>query len=117
MKALLGSLPAFAAPFLDATTTMPGHFTDRLDRRPVYSLATGITGLQLLGAQRFAQQLLCRGALVVAVALSQLASRREPQPRAGASNAARFRRATKSAATRCRAWLPRARPADGLCAR
>ena len=49
---------------------------DRLDRA-VYFLVTGITGLQLLGVQTFVQQLFYGGALVLAVALSQLARRRD----------------------------------------
>ena len=43
----------------------------------VYFLVTGITGLQLLGVQTFVQQLFYGGALVLAVALSQLAGRRD----------------------------------------
>ena len=43
----------------------------------VYFLVTGITGLQLLGVQTFVQQLFYGGALVLAVALSQLARRRD----------------------------------------
>jgi len=42
----------------------------------VYFLATGITGLQQLGVDTFIQQLFYGGALVLAVALSQLARRR-----------------------------------------
>ena len=41
----------------------------------MYFLVTGITGLQLLGVQNFVQQLFYGGALVIAVALSQLARR------------------------------------------
>ena len=43
----------------------------------VYFLVTGITGFQLLGAQSYVQQLFYGGALVLAVALSQLARKRQ----------------------------------------
>jgi ribose transport system permease protein len=42
----------------------------------VYFLVTGITGLQLLGVDSFVQQLFYGGALVLAVALSQIVRRR-----------------------------------------
>jgi ribose transport system permease protein len=70
-------LPAFAAAFLGATTVMPGRFNPIGSIAAVYFLVTGITGLQLLGVQTFVQQLFYGGALVVAVALSQLARRRD----------------------------------------
>lgn len=69
-------LPAFAAAFLGATTIMPGRFNPIGSIAAVYFLVTGITGLQLLGVQTFVQQLFYGGALVLAVALSQLARRR-----------------------------------------
>jgi ribose transport system permease protein len=70
-------LPAFAAAFLGATTIMPGRFNPIGSIASVYFLVTGITGLQLLGVQTFVQQLFYGGALVLAVALSQLARRRD----------------------------------------
>lgn len=70
-------LPAFAAAFLGATTIQPGRFNPLGTIASVYFLVTGITGLQLLGVQTFVQQLFYGGALVLAVALSQLARRRE----------------------------------------
>lgn len=70
-------LPAFAAAFLGATTIMPGRFNPFGSIAAVYFLVTGITGLQILGVQTFVQQLFYGGALVLAVALSQLARRRE----------------------------------------
>jgi ribose transport system permease protein len=70
-------LPAFAAAFLGATTIMPGRFNPLGSLAAVYFLVTGITGLQLLGVQTFVQQLFYGGALVLAVALSQLARRRD----------------------------------------
>jgi ribose transport system permease protein len=70
-------LPAFAAAFLGATTIFPGRFNPLGSIAAVYFLVTGITGLQLLGVQTFVQQLFYGGALVLAVALSQLARRRD----------------------------------------
>jgi ribose transport system permease protein len=70
-------LPAFAAAFLGATTIQPGRFNPIGSIAAVYFLVTGITGLQLLGVQTFVQQLFYGGALIVAVALSQLARRRD----------------------------------------
>lgn len=69
-------LPAFAAAFLGATTIIPGRFNPVGSLVAVYFLVTGITGFQLLGAQSYVQSLFYGGALVIAVALSQVASRR-----------------------------------------
>jgi ribose transport system permease protein len=66
-------LPAFAAAFLGATCIYPGRFNPIGAIAAVYFLVTGITGFQLLGAQSYVQDLFYGGALVVAVALSQLA--------------------------------------------
>jgi ribose transport system permease protein len=74
-------LPAFAAAFLGATSIMPGRFNPLGAVIAVYFLVTGITGLQILGVQTFVQQLFYGGALVLAVALSQLARRREATER------------------------------------
>lgn len=68
-------LPAFAAAFLGATAIMPGRFNPWGTFIATYFLATGINGLQLLGAQGYVQQLFYGGALVIAVALSQLSRR------------------------------------------
>jgi len=70
-------LPAFAAAFLGATTIYPGRFNPIGALAAVYFLVTGITGFQLLGAQSYVQQLFYGGALVLAVALSQLARKRQ----------------------------------------
>lgn len=70
-------LPAFAAAFLGATSIQPGRFNPLGAIIAVYFLVTGITGLQILGVQSFVQQLFYGGALVVAVALSTLARRRQ----------------------------------------
>lgn len=70
-------LPAFAAAFLGATTIYPGRFNPIGALAAVFFLITGITGFQLLGAQSYVQQLFYGGALVLAVALSQLARKRQ----------------------------------------
>jgi ribose transport system permease protein len=70
-------LPAFAAAFLGATAIFPGRFNVAGTLIAVYFLVTGITGLQLLGAQTYVQNLFYGAALVVAVVFSQLAHRRK----------------------------------------
>jgi ribose transport system permease protein len=65
-------LPAYAAVFLGATSIEPGRFNALGTGVAVLFLATGVAGLQLLGAQDFAQQLFYGAALVVAVTLSRL---------------------------------------------
>ncbi len=70
-------LPAFAAAFLGATTIYPGRFNPMGALAAVYFLVTGITGFQLLGAASYVQSLFYGGALVLAVALSQVARRRQ----------------------------------------
>ncbi len=70
-------LPAFAAAFLGATAIQPGRFNPLGTAIAVFFLVSGITGLQLLGVASFVQQLFYGGALVLAVALSQLVRRRE----------------------------------------
>jgi ribose transport system permease protein len=57
---------------------MPGRFNPWGTAIAVYFLVTGITGLQLMGVQSYVQQLFYGGALLVAVALSQLARGRVP---------------------------------------
>jgi len=69
-------LPAFAAVFLGATAIFPGRFNVPGTLIAVYFMATGITGLQLLGAQTYVQNLFYGAALVGAVVLSQLTRRR-----------------------------------------
>lgn len=69
-------LPAFAAAYLGATAVSPGRFNAWGAFIAVYFLVTGITGLQLLGVDSFVQQLFYGGALVLAVALSQIVRRR-----------------------------------------
>jgi ribose transport system permease protein len=76
-KSLL--LPAFAAAFLGATSIVPGRFNPWGSFIGVYFLVTGITGLTMLGSNTLVQNLFYGGGLVVAVALSQLVRRRQPQ--------------------------------------
>jgi ribose transport system permease protein len=71
----LGSLlPAFAGAFLGATSIRPGRFNAAGTLIAVYLVATGITGLQQLGAQPFVQQLFNGVALLVAVTLARVAA-------------------------------------------
>jgi ribose transport system permease protein len=82
-------LPAFAACFLGSTVLRIGRFNPWGTLIAVYFLVTGITGLQLLGAQQYVQQLFYGGALVIAVILSKLVrSRGERRRRAQAAAAA-----------------------------
>ncbi len=70
-------LPAFAAAYLGATSITPGRFNPIGSVIAVYLLVTGITGLSILGISTFVQDLFYGGALVIAVALSQLVRGRE----------------------------------------
>ncbi|MFC5502627.1 ABC transporter permease [Lysinimonas soli] len=70
-------LPTFAAVFLGATVIQNQRFNAWGTLIAVYFLVTGITGLQLLGADSFVQPLFFGGALVVSVALSQFSRRRD----------------------------------------
>lgn len=72
-------LPAFAAAFLGATSIVPGRFNPWGALFAVYFLVVGITGLTILGIQTYVQNLFYGGALVIAVALSQLVRGREAQ--------------------------------------
>ncbi|QEC48444.1 ABC transporter permease [Baekduia soli] len=80
-------LPAFAAAFLGATAIYPGRFNPVGTFVAVFFLVSGITGLQLLGADSFVQQLFYGGALILAVALSQLVRRKDIKDEAAASSA------------------------------
>ena len=68
-------LPAFAACYLGSTAILPGRFNAIGTFVAVFFLASGVVGLQMLGAQNFVQQLFYGGALIVAVAASQLIRR------------------------------------------
>jgi ribose transport system permease protein len=78
-------LPAYAAAFLGATTITPGRFNPFGSFIAVYFLVTGITGLQLLGAQNYVQQIFYGAALLIAVTVSILVKR---SPRAKTPTAA-----------------------------
>lgn len=69
-------LPAFAAAYLGSTTIQPGRFNAPGSFIAVYFLVTGITGVSILGAAVFVQNLFYGGALVVAVTASTLLRRR-----------------------------------------
>ncbi len=68
-------LPAYAAAFLGSTTLTPGRFNAFGSLIAVYFLATGIVGLELLGAQNYVQQIFYGAALLVAVLASTLIRR------------------------------------------
>lgn len=74
-------LPAFAAAFLGATAIYPGRFNAIGAFIAVYFLVTGITGLTLLGAESWVQNVFYGGGLVTAVTLSQLAKERRERAR------------------------------------
>lgn len=74
-------LPAFAACFLGSTVLRIGRFNPWGTLIAVYFLVTGITGLQLLGAEQYVQQLFYGGALVIAVILSKLVRNRGERKR------------------------------------
>ena len=68
-------LPAFAAAFLGATTIKVGRPNAWGTVAAVYLLAVGTTGLQLLGAADWVEDVFNGSALVLAVALARLAAR------------------------------------------
>ncbi len=70
-------LPAFAAAFLGATTIMPGRFNPWGAIVATYFLATGITGLSMLGIPLWVTNVFNGGALIIAVMVSQLTRGRE----------------------------------------
>jgi ribose transport system permease protein len=70
-------LPAFAAAFLGATTIQPGRFNPWGAMAAVYFLATGITGLSMLGIPLWVTNVFNGGALIIAVTISQLTRGRE----------------------------------------
>jgi ribose transport system permease protein len=69
-------LPAYAAAFLGATAFRPGRFNAAGTMLAIYLLATGVTGLQSLGAKFYVEQLFYGGALLIALAASALVERR-----------------------------------------
>jgi ribose transport system permease protein len=70
-------LPAFAAGFLGATTIKVGRQNAWGTVAAVYLLAVGTTGLQLLGAADWVEDVFNGSALVLAVALARLVAREE----------------------------------------
>lgn len=70
-------LPAFAAAFLGATTILPGRFNPWGAIVAVYFLATGITGLTMLGIPLWVTNVFNGGALILAVTISQITRGRE----------------------------------------
>ena len=70
-------LPAFAAAFLGATTIQPGRFNPWGTLVAVYFLATGITGLSMLGIPLWVTNVFNGSALILAVTISQITRGRE----------------------------------------
>lgn len=70
-------LPAFSAAFLGATTIFPGRFNPWGAIVAVYFLATGITGLSMLGIPLWVTNIFNGGVLILAVTISQLTRGRE----------------------------------------
>jgi ribose transport system permease protein len=69
-------LPIFAATFLGTAILEPGKFNPIGTLLAVYFLATGILGLQLLGAAGWVSSVFYGGVLVVAVTISTLLHRK-----------------------------------------
>jgi ribose transport system permease protein len=69
-------LPIFAATFLGTAILEPGRFNPLGTLLAVYLLATGILGLQLLGAAGWVSSVFYGGVLVVAVTISTLLHRK-----------------------------------------
>jgi len=65
-------LPVFAATFLGTAILMPGRFNPLGTLIAVYFLATGVLGLQLLGATSWVSSVFYGGVLVVAVTISTI---------------------------------------------
>lgn len=70
-------LPAFAAAYLGATAIIPGRFNPWGAVIAVYFLATGITGLTMLGIPLWVTSAFNGAALILAVTVSQFARGRE----------------------------------------
>ncbi len=70
-------LPAYAGAFLGATTIKPGRFTAWGTVVALYLLVTGVTGLELLGASSWVQEVFNGVALLVAVTFARLVARGE----------------------------------------
>ena len=70
-------LPAFAACFLGTTQIKPGRFNVLGTLLALYLLATGVTGLQLIGGELWITDLFNGVALIIAVSASILAAKRK----------------------------------------
>lgn len=70
---------AFAGAFMGATAIYPGRFNPWGSFIGVYFLAFCINGMQIVGAPSFVQDFIYGGGLIVAVAMSQLALKRQQQ--------------------------------------
>lgn len=68
-------LPAFAAAFLGTSVLQPGRFNSWGTFVAVYFLVTGVVGLELLGLASWINQVFYGASLIIAVAISRLASR------------------------------------------
>lgn len=68
-------LPMFAAAFLGTAILQPGRFNPLGTFIAVYFLATGVLGLQLLGAASWVSSVFYGGVLVVAVTISTVLNR------------------------------------------
>jgi ribose transport system permease protein len=64
-------LPAFAAAFLGAAAFKPGTFNVAGSVLAIFTLATGVTGLQLAGAPYWIDQVFNGTALILAVTLTR----------------------------------------------
>jgi ribose transport system permease protein len=69
-------LPVFAATFLGTAILQPGRFNPLGTLIAVYFLATGVLGLQLLGATSWVSSVFYGGVLVVAVTISTVMNKR-----------------------------------------
>lgn len=69
-------LPMFAATFLGTAVLEPGRFNPLGTLIAVYFLATGVLGLQLLGATSWVSSVFYGGVLVIAVTLTTVLHRR-----------------------------------------
>lgn len=68
-------LPMFAAAFLGTAILQPGRFNPLGTLVAVYFLATGVLGLQLLGAASWVSSVFYGGVLVIAVTISTVLNR------------------------------------------
>ncbi len=68
-------LPAFAAAFLGSSVLQPGRFNAWGTFVAVYFLVTGVVGLELLGLASWINQVFYGASLIIAVAISRIASR------------------------------------------